>query len=50
MNNNVEEAAKPDFLDIDKDGDKDESMKDADDSKDNLKEAIAALLRKHLRG
>ena len=29
MNNNVEEAAKPDFLDLDKDGDKKESMKKA---------------------
>jgi len=28
----VEEAAKPDFLDLDKDGDKEESMKDAADS------------------
>ena len=46
----LEEGDKPDFLDLDKDGDKDESMKDTDDSKDNLKEAIAALLRKHLRG
>ena len=61
----LEEAAKPDYIDLDKDGDKEESMKKAaadakekkdDDKKnesvdkDSLQEAIAALLRKHLRG
>ena len=61
----LEEAAKPDYIDLDKDGDKEESMKKAaadakekkdDDkknesvNKDSLQEAIAALLRKHLRG
>ena len=61
----LEEAAKPDYIDLDKDGDKEESMKkaaaDAKEKKDedkknesvdkdSLQEAIAALLRKHLRG
>ena len=60
----LEEAAKPDYIDLDKDGDKEESMKkaaadakkkkhDDDDEKnesvDHLQEAIANLLRKHLR-
>ena len=62
----LDEAAKPDYIDLDKDGDKEESMKKAaadakkkkhgkDDDKKNesvdpLQEAIANLLRKHLRG
>ena len=62
----LEEAAKPDYIDLDKDGDKEESMKkaaadaknkkgDKDDDKknesiDSLQEAIATLLRKHLKG
>ncbi|MHA1940744.1 MAG: hypothetical protein ACW97P_03335 [Candidatus Hodarchaeales archaeon] len=56
----IEEAAKPDYIDIDGDGDKEESMKDAakdkkekeekNESVDALQEAIANLLRKHLRG
>ena len=56
----LEEAAKPDYIDIDGDGDKEESMKDAAEDKkekkeknesvDALQEAIANLLRKHLRG
>ena len=45
----LDEADKPDFLDIDKDGDKEESMKDAAANKKDkdLKEAIAGILRKH---
>ena len=56
----LDEAAKPDYIDIDGDGDKEESMKDAakdkkekeekNESVDALQEAIANLLRKHLRG
>jgi len=56
----LDEAAKPDYIDIDGDGDKEESMKDAakdkkekeekNESVDALQEAIASLLRKHLRG
>lgn len=56
----LDEAAKPDYIDIDGDGDKEESMKDAAEDKkekeeknesvDALQEAIASLLRKHLRG
>ena len=63
----LDEAEKPDYLDLDKDGDKEESMKkaakdakkddddeDEDDEKnesvDHLQEAIANLLRKHLKG
>lgn len=55
----LEEAAKPDYIDIDGDGDKEESMKDAaadkkekekNESVDTLQEAIANLLRKHLKG
>ena len=56
----LDEAAKPDYIDIDGDGDKEESMKDAAEDKkekeeknesvDALQEAIANLLRKHLRG
>ena len=56
----LDEAAKPDYIDIDGDGDKEESMKDAaadkkdkkekNESADPLKEAIANLLRKHLKG
>ena len=53
----LDEGEKPDFLDIDKDGDKEESMKSAskdkektDESVNHLQEAIAGLLRKHLRG
>ena len=34
----LEEAAKPDFLDLDKDGDKEESMADAAKDKDAVKE------------
>jgi hypothetical protein len=34
----LEEAAKPDFLDLDKDGDKEESMADAAKDKDDVKE------------
>ena len=54
----LDEAAKPDYIDIDGDGDKEESMKDAakdkkekkNESVDALQEAIANLLKKHLRG
>ena len=50
----LSEGAKPDFLDVDKDGDKEESMKDAaadkNEAVDHLQEAIAKMLRKHLRG
>ena len=50
----VNEGEKPDFLDIDKDGDKEESMKDAADDKNesvnHLQEAIAKMLRRHLKG
>ncbi len=54
----LEEGEKPDFLDIDKDGDKEESMKDAAKSKkgkknesiNSIQEAIAKVLRKHLKG
>ncbi len=53
----LDEGEKPDFLDIDKDGDKEESMKSAskdkektDESVNHLQETIADLLRKHLRG
>jgi hypothetical protein len=54
----VNEGEKPDFLDIDKDGDKEESMKDAAKSKkgkknesiNSIQEAIAKVLRKHLKG
>ena len=49
-----EEGEKPDFLDVDKDGDKEESMKDAaadkNEAVEHLQEAIAKMLRKHLRG
>ena len=56
----LDEAAKPDYIDIDGDGDKEESMKDAakdkkekegkNESVDPLQEAIASLLRKHIKG
>jgi hypothetical protein len=56
----LDEAAKPDYIDIDGDGDKEESMKDAakdkkekkekNESVDTLKEAIANLLRNKLKG
>ena len=36
----LEEAAKPDFLDLDKDGDKEESMKDAAADKKDLDESL----------
>lgn len=44
----LEEADKPDFLDIDKDGDKEESMKDAaEDKKGSVTEAkVRQLIRK----
>ena len=44
----LEEADKPDFLDIDKDGDKEESMKDAaEDKKESVTEAkVRQLIRK----
>ena len=49
-----EEGDKPDFLDVDKDGDKEESMKDAADDKNesikHLQEAIAKMLRRHIKG
>ena len=54
----LEEAAKPDFLDLDKDGDKEESMKDAaEDAKEDKKEddkeekdlsKVPPQLRKHV--
>ena len=44
----MEEAEKPDFLDLDKDGDKEESMKDAsEDKKEKMDEAkIRRIIRK----
>ena len=44
----LEEADKPDFLDVDKDGDKEESMKDAtEDKKESVTEAkVRQLIRK----
>ena len=40
----VEEAAKPDFLDLDKDGDKEESMKDAaKDKEEDIEESIQRM-------
>ena len=44
----LEEADKPDFLDLDKDGDKEESMKDAaTDKKESMTEAkVRQLIRK----
>lgn len=44
----MEEAEKPDFLDVDKDGDKEESMKDAAaDKKEKMDEAkIRRIIRK----
>ena len=40
------EAAKPDYIDIDKDGDKEESMKDAADDKeeDTVEESIRRMM------
>ena len=48
----LDEADKPDYIDLDKDGDKEESMKDAakDAKSKKLKESIANILRKHLKG
>ncbi len=54
----LDEAAKPDYIDIDGDGDKEESMKDAakdkkdkkNESVDSLQEAIADLLKRHIKG
>tara|TARA_R110001592_G_scaffold77191_2_gene232524 strand:- start:13 stop:1140 length:1128 start_codon:yes stop_codon:yes gene_type:complete len=48
----LDEAEKPDYIDLDKDGDKEESMKDAaeDAKKKKLKEAISKLLKKRLKG
>ena len=45
----VEEAEKPDFLDLDKDGDKEESMKDAAEDKEEkeLDEEVENLEEKH---
>ena len=45
MKETVEEAGKPDFLDLDKDGDKEESMKDADEDKE-LDEEVENLQEK----
>ena len=42
---NVHESAKPDFLDIDKDGDKEESMKKAAKDAESVDEAVAELRR-----
>ena len=46
---NVEEAAKPDYLDLDKDGDKEEPMKQAakqaKDKKEKTEESVKADLR-----
>ena len=40
----IDEDAKPDFLDLDKDGDKDEPMKDAAKDADDVKEEMAVTI------
>lgn len=51
--NKLDEGSKPDFLDMDKDGDKKESMKDAvadkkdDDKEEDVKESALNLLRRY---
>jgi len=45
----MEEEAKPDFLDLDGDGDKEESMKKAAADKDKLKKEVRAMLDEMLK-
>ena len=44
------EGAKPDFLDLDKDGNEEESMKDAAADREDMAEAFARRMRGNLKG
>jgi hypothetical protein len=46
----IDEDAKPDFLDLDKDGDEEESMKSAAADSKNVKESLNSRILKNLRG